>query len=53
VPRFSDELVIAYTRYIQSHGGGVTWDVPVHADGAIPEDFVRRLTAVGRAVSTA
>ncbi|OPZ79995.1 MAG: hypothetical protein BWY76_03470 [bacterium ADurb.Bin429] len=49
-PRFPDELVVGYTRYIVQHGGVVTWDVPITPDGSIPDAFVRQLGKVGAAV---
>ncbi|MFW6132583.1 MAG: alpha-L-fucosidase [Planctomycetota bacterium] len=51
--RFRDELVAAYTRYINDRGGAVTWDIPIGADGTIPDEFVRQLTALGTAIGTA
>jgi len=49
-PRFSDELVIAYTRYVNSKEGVITWDVPIEPSGLIPEPFVRQLRAIGKSV---
>jgi len=46
-PRFPAELVAGYTRYINSHQGVVTWDVPVSVDGRIPEEFLTQLRAIG------
>ena len=42
-PRFPDDLVHAYTKYVVSHGGVVTWDVPFEWNGEIPKQFVRQL----------
>lgn len=50
-PRFTDELAAAYTRYIHSYGGAVTWDIPIQQDGAIPDAFVLQLTAIGKAMN--
>lgn len=47
-PRFTDAMVAAYTRYVNSWGGVVTWDVPHQPDGLIPEAFVRQLMAFRR-----
>lgn len=52
-PRFPDELVAAYTRYVNHHGGAVTWDVPITEAGTIPEPFLKQLTAIGRSASRA
>lgn len=47
-PRFPDELVVGYTKYITGHGGVITWDVPITDDGQIPESFLRQLRVLGR-----
>lgn len=49
-PRYPDELVVAYTRYINRFEGAVTWDAPVQDNGLIPEVYLRQLAKVGRAV---
>jgi len=49
-PRYADDLAIAYTKYINSFGGVVTWDVPITAEGEIPEAFVKQLGAIGNGV---
>ncbi|MEI6519058.1 MAG: hypothetical protein WCO98_03310 [bacterium] len=49
-PRFPTELIVGYTKYITSHGGVITWDVPVSTSGIIPEPFIEQLKAVGKAV---
>lgn len=48
-PRLDDALAIAYTRHITDRGGAVTWDVPIDHFGVIPDDFIRQLTAIGKA----
>lgn len=42
-PRYPDNLVVEYTRYINSLEGAVTWDVPCLANGEIPESYMRQL----------
>lgn len=42
-PRFPDEFVVGYTKYITSHGGVVTWDVPHTETGLIPAEFIKQL----------
>ena len=42
-PRFPDSLVSAYTEYILSMNGAITWEVPVNQNGLIRENFVRQL----------
>ena len=49
-PRFTDEQVIALTRNVTGKGGVVTWDVPINADGSIPEPFADQLRALGAAM---
>ena len=48
--RFPNELVIAYTNYINSKEGVVTWDVPVLANGIIPEAFLKQLSLINRSI---
>lgn len=45
-PRFPDELVLAYTRYVNSHQGVITWDAPPEDNGLIPEPFFRQLAVL-------
>ncbi|MDD5708632.1 MAG: hypothetical protein PHR35_22170 [Kiritimatiellae bacterium] len=42
-PRFTDAMVAAYTAYVNSWGGVITWDHPVTPDGRIPDAFLRQL----------
>jgi hypothetical protein len=42
-PRFPDELVVGYTRYVNRQEGVVTWDAPIGHDGRIPEAFLAQL----------
>lgn len=46
-PRFPTELVVGYTRYVNRHGGVVTWDVPIGKTGIIPAEFLDQLAALG------
>ena len=50
--RFPTDLVTGYTRYLNQHGGVVTWDVPIGTEGEIPEPFLEQLRAVGKATGT-
>ena len=45
-PRYSDELVLSWTRHINDHGGTVTWDLPVQDDGTISETYMQQLRAL-------
>ncbi len=45
-PRFPDDLVAAYTRYINTNGGVITWDVPPEMKGTIPAPFLDQLKAL-------
>jgi len=38
-PRFDGAFVESYTRYLNSCGAVMTWDVPIRADGDIPLEF--------------
>lgn len=42
-PRFSPELLVAYTKYINGRDGVITWDVPPLPNGLIPDEFYRML----------
>lgn len=43
-PRFPDELVAGYTRFVIEHGGAITWDVPKLENGLIPNEYIRQLS---------
>ncbi|MEK6793214.1 MAG: hypothetical protein AABZ39_00435 [Spirochaetota bacterium] len=47
--RFSDDMLIAYTKYVNSFDGVITWDVPPLLDGRIPDAFMRSLNALRKA----
>ncbi|MBL8991710.1 MAG: alpha-L-fucosidase, partial [Spirochaetia bacterium] len=47
-PRLSEELLVAYTNYINAAEGVMTWDVPPTETGLIPENFMVRLRAMGK-----
>ncbi|MFI5357191.1 MAG: hypothetical protein ACHQ4G_07640, partial [Opitutales bacterium] len=48
--RFPDELTIGYTKFINSRGGVVSWDVPLTVQGHVAEEFRPQLSALGRAI---
>jgi hypothetical protein len=48
--RFPDELVAGYTKYVNSQGGVMTWDVYISPDGTIPDVCRRQLSAVKRLI---
>jgi hypothetical protein len=50
-PRFGDEMLIGYTKFVNDCGGVISWDVPVSGDGKIPEPYLQRLAALNRALS--
>ncbi|MCE5325414.1 MAG: hypothetical protein LLG01_03265 [Planctomycetaceae bacterium] len=52
-PRFPDEFVAGYTKFIASRGGATTWDVPIERDCTIRESFMPQLKAIGQAVARA
>ena len=47
-PRFPDELVANYTRYIANQGGVVTWDVPIERNGTLAITFMEQLKAINK-----
>jgi hypothetical protein len=48
-PRFPQNLVTGYTRYLTQRGVALTWDIPVAPDGDIPAAFLRQIeTATAR-----
>lgn len=49
-PRFSDELVISWTKHINDHAGTVTWDLPVTYDGLIVESFFNQAKALSESI---
>jgi len=49
-PRFPDEFVLGYTRYVTGKGGVVTWDVPIQTSGLIPQPFIDQLGVLGNAI---
>lgn len=49
-PRFPLELVVGYTKYVNACEGVITWDVPIHPSGLVPEPFLEQLAAIARAV---
>ena len=49
-PRYPDELLAGWTRYILNNGGGVTWDVPTNRKGDIWENFLPALKNLGKAI---
>ncbi|MBN2584509.1 MAG: hypothetical protein JXL80_15715 [Planctomycetes bacterium] len=49
-PRFPDDLVTAYVRFLVDRQCVISLDVPPRQDGLIEAPFVRQLAAVGEAV---
>jgi hypothetical protein len=49
--RFSDQQVIEWTKRIIEKQGVVTWDVPIQANGLIPQPFVDQLTNLRNALT--
>ena len=42
-PRFSREMLAGYTQFVNSHGGVISWDVPISTDGHIPDEYLDAL----------
>ncbi len=49
-PRFTDDLVAAYTVYTSRNGGVVTWDVPANENGSLADSFMYQLEYVKKTV---
>ncbi len=49
-PRFPDELVIGYTKYLNAREGVISWEAPITATGTIQPPFYRQLQSLGRAM---
>lgn len=47
-PRFTAAQAVEATRAVVGKGGAVSWDVPIKADGSIPEPFAKQLLAIGK-----
>lgn len=50
-PRFTSELAAAYTSYLCSRGGVMTWDLPIAEDGTIAPQYMRQLAAIDQAMT--
>ena len=50
-PRFSNELVISWTRHINDHQGTVTWDLPLSDDGIISENYFNQVKALSSGIN--
>lgn len=45
-PRYSDELVISWTKHINDFEGTVSWDFPVTYEGTMVDEYYRQLKAL-------
>lgn len=52
-PRLPAELVAGYTRFVNTQGGVITWDVPFEKSGRIAEPFLAQLRAIGERATSA
>ena len=50
-PVVSDELIAAYTHYVNSKKGVMTWDVRPNSDGTLVGSFFEQLKTIGAGVS--
>ena len=50
-PRFDADEAIKWSNFVIGQGGVITWDAPVERTGRIPQPFLDRLAAVGKALS--
>lgn len=49
-PRFTADKVVEWSLKVTAEGGAISWDIPVQANGLIPQSFIDQLTAVNNAV---
>jgi hypothetical protein len=49
-PRFPDEFVVGYTKYIISLGGVITWDLPQSSDGIFTREAINQMIEVKKAI---
>jgi hypothetical protein len=49
-PRCTAEQAAEWSKGVVKQGGAITWDAPVDPGGRLPEAFVERLGAVGKAL---
>ena len=50
-PRFSDDLVISWTKHINDHAGTVTWDLPLSNDGIMSESYFKQVKALSKSIN--
>jgi alpha-L-fucosidase len=50
-PRFDGDFAAGYTKYVNSFGGVISWDVPYKENGLIPKEFMTVLRKIGNAAS--
>ena len=48
--RFPEEMIIGYTKTINSQDGTVSWDVPLTRKGLIEPEFIESLRRLGREI---
>ena len=46
IPQLPNEFIAAYTHYVNSKEGVVTWDAPPNKDGTIQQQFLNQLRAL-------
>ncbi len=50
-PRYSNDLVISWTKHINDFQGTVTWDLPVNSVGIIPEIYFNQVKALSDSIN--
>jgi hypothetical protein len=50
-PRFSNELVIGWTKHVIENLGAVTWDLPISDEGIIPENYFIQVKALNENIN--
>jgi hypothetical protein len=50
-PRFRNNIVNSWTQHVNDHGGAVTWDLPLHDSGIIPQKYYKQIKALSDSIN--
>jgi Alpha-L-fucosidase len=51
-PRFTNDLVIEWSKEVQKEDGVMTWDTPIGINGLYSQQFMDQLNAIGKAMNS-
>ena len=51
-PRFTNDLVIEWSKEVKKEGGVITWDTPIGINGLYSQQFMDQLKAIGKAMNS-